>query len=258
MDRKKGVYSVQAVVKAFDLLEAIATDDSDTSIPALAKRLELSRNKLFRLFATLEDKELIERDKTTGTYKLGLYAFEMAQKVLKSVSFIRLARPIIEELAHKHDEAVYFAVMNNDEILFLDMVDTFQQIKTIPLVGQRFQFFTNAAGKAIKAMSSSDVLDKIGIRRAIKAGITDLHKLELELNDIRTKGVAVDFGGLGEGVCTVAVAIRDYSGRVVGALTMLAPSFRMLQERLDKEIIPSMLDGAVALSMRFGYAKITA
>jgi DNA-binding IclR family transcriptional regulator len=56
----------------------------------------------------------------------------------------------------------------------------------------------------------------------------------------------------------VAVAIRDYAGKVVGALTMLAPSFRMLQERLEQEIVPSMREGAEILSMKFGYAKMPA
>ena len=255
MDREKGTYSVQSVLKAFDLLEVLASEDSVATIPLLSKRLDLSRNKIFRLLATLEDKGLVERDDSTGTFRLGMYAFEMSQHILKSASLIRLAHPIMEELARKHDEAVYMTVLNNDEVLFLDMVDSFQQIKTTDMVGRRFPFFTNAAGKAIKAMSSTDMLERLGKRRANMNGITDIKKLETELRDIRQSGVAVDFGGLGEGICAVAVAIKDYAGKVVGALTMLAPSFRMLQERLEIEIIPSMQESAEILSMKFGYAK---
>jgi len=256
MDRERGTYSVQSVLKAFDLLEALAAEDSVATIPVLAKKLNLSRNKVFRLLATLEDKGLIERDEPTGTFRLGIYAFEMAQHILKSASLIRLAHPIMEELARKHDEAVYITVLNNDEVLFLDMVDSFQQIKATPMVGRRFPFFTNAAGKAIKAMSSTDMLERLGKRKASMSGIPDVKKLETELSDIRQSGVAVDFGGLGEGICAVAVAIKDYAGKVVGALTILAPSFRMLQERLETEIIPSMRESAEILSMKFGYIKI--
>jgi DNA-binding IclR family transcriptional regulator len=258
MERERGTYSVQAVVKAFDLLESLAAEGSNPTVPVLARKLELSRNKVYRLLATLEDKGLIERDPVAGTYRLGLCAFEMAQHILKSASLIRMAHPVMEELARKHDEAIYITVMNNDEVLFLDMVDSFQQIKTIPLVGQRFPFFTNAAGKAIKAMSSSDTLERMARHGARNKGCPDIKKLESELRDIRQKGVAVDFGGLGDGICAVAVVIKDYAGKVVGALTMLAPSFRMLQERLEKEIIPSMQEGAEVLSMKFGYAKLAA
>ena len=74
------------------------------------------------------------------------------------------------------------------------------------------------------------------------------------MKEIRLSRVAVDDGGLGEGIISVAVAVRDYAGKVVGAITMLGPSFRMLTERINDEIIPSMLQEADLLSKRFGYA----
>lgn len=252
--REKGLYSVQAVIKAIDLLEALAQDGAAPSIPILAKKLEISRNKAFRLLATLEEKGLVEHDAQRGTYQLGMQAFEMAQHILKSDNLIRMAHPIMVDLARKLDEAVYITVMNNDEVLFLDMVDSFQQIKTVDFVGRRFPFFTNAAGKVIKSVSSIDIFGRGAKRR----GIPNQKELEVELEEIRRKGVAVDFGGLGDGVCAVAVVVRDYAGKVVGALTLLAPSFRMLQGRLEEEVIPSMLEGAEQLSMKFGYSRVYA
>lgn len=251
--REKGSYSVQAVTKAIELLETLAQDGDNPTIAVIEKKLELSRNKAFRLLATLEDKGLVQRNDLTGTYSLGLQSFQMAQHILKSASLIRLAHPVMEELAHKLNEAVYITVMNNDEVLFLDMVDSFQQVKAVDLVGKRFPFFTNAAGKVLKSVSSIDLSNMRGKKR-----IPDPQSLEIELSEIRKKGVAVDFGGLGEGICAVAVVIRDYAGKVVGALTLLAPSFRMLQERLEQEIIPSMIEGAEELSLKFGYMKIPA
>lgn len=254
MTREKGAYSVQAVIKAIDLLDILAQDGDSPSLMVIEKKLDLSRNKAFRLLATLEDKGLVERNVLTGTYSLGLQAFQMAQHILRSTNLIHLAHPVMEGLALKLNEAIYITVMNNDEVLFLDMVDSFQQVKAVDLVGKRFPFFTNAAGKVLKSVSSID-LRSIGNR---KRNIPDPQLLEIELNEIRKRGVAVDFGGLGEGICAVAVVIRDYAGKVVGALTLLAPSFRMLQGRLEKEIIPSMLEGAEELSMKFGYMKISA
>lgn len=249
--REKGVYSVQAVVKAIDLLEALAQGGESPSIVVLEKKLGLSHNKAFRLLATLEDKGLVERNKVNNTYNLGLQAFEMAQHILKSDNLIRMAHPIMVELARKLDEAIYFTVANNNEVLFLDMVDSFQQIKTADLVGKRFPFFTNAAGKVIKSVSSLN----LSVRASKKSGIKDAQQLEVELDEIRRKGVAVDFNGLGDGICTVAVVIRDYAGKVVGALTLLAPSFRMLQDRLEKVVIPCMLESGELLSMKFGYSR---
>ncbi len=256
MKKESNEYTVQAVVNAFDLLEALTDGNVGTTASLLAHKLKISSNKLFRILVTLEQKGLVEHDRITGNYRLGISAFGMAQHIMKSASIIRIAQPIMEELARKHDEAVYITIVNNDEVLFLDMVDSFQQVKAIPFVGKRFPFFTNAAGKVIKAMSSPDAMENVSKRQASKSGITDMQRLESELNIIRKNGVAVDNNGLGEGICSVAVAIRDYAGMVIGALTLLAPSFRMLQVRLEQEIIPSMLEVSEELSMKFGYAKI--
>ncbi|CAH2030890.1 IclR family transcriptional regulator [Trichlorobacter ammonificans] len=249
--REKGHYSVQAVVKALELLEALAGDVESPTIPLLASKLSLSRNKTFRLLATLEEKGLVERNGDSGTFQLGVQAFEMAQHILKSASLLKMAQPVMEELARKLDEAVYITVMSNDEVLFLDMVDCLQQVKAVDMVGKRFPFFTNAAGKVIKSLSSPDLLTR-GRRRR---DIPDPEALERELQEIRKRGVAVDFNGLGDGLCAVAVAIRDYAGKVVCSLTVLAPAFRMIQDRLEREVIPCMLEGAETLSSKFGYSR---
>lgn len=255
MNRKLYPDTDQILVKALDLLELLCEDNINPTAQLLAKKLKISSNKLFHILETLEAKGLVEQDEETGIYHLGLCAFGMAQHILKSASIIRLAQPVMEDLARKHDEAVYITVLNNDEVVFLNMVDSCKEVKAVPFVGRRFPIFTNAAGKVIKAMSSTDVLEKFSKTRAGKFGVSDIKQLESELNDIRRNGVAVDKNCLAEGVCSVAVAIKDYAGLVVGALTLLAPTFRMLQDRLEKEIIPSMLEMSDELSMKFGYAK---
>jgi DNA-binding IclR family transcriptional regulator len=256
MAREKSPYSVHAVEKAVEIIEVLSEETSSPTLPYLAERLTLSRNKVFRLLATLENKGLIEREEQTGIYRIALPAAELAQKILKNVNLIKIAHPIIENLARKHDEAVYMTVLYGDDVLFLDMVDSGQQVKAAPLVGERFPFFTNAAGKAIRALESRDILERCFKRRSRKPPLPDRDQLEDELNQIRKNGVAVDAGGLGEGIITVAVAVRDYAGKVVGALTLLGPSFRILTERLEQEIIPSLIEGAEILSFKFGYAKI--
>ncbi len=258
MERDKGTYTTQVVVKAIDLLEALASDERAATVPQLAKILKMHRKKITALLDTLEDKGLVERDEQLGTYCLGLHSFSMAQRILKNANLIRIVHPVMESLARKHEEAVCFTVLDRDEVFFLDLVDSFQQVNTSDMVGRRFPFFTNAAGKVIKSLSSLDLLERINGRRRKNPVVPDPVQLQLELDEIRKKGVAIDVGGFGEGVCAVAVAIRDYGGKVVGALTMLVPSFGMVQERLEQEVIPSMLEVAETLSMKFGYVKMPA
>jgi len=254
MAKEKSSYSVQTVETALDLLDALTEDALPATLPNLSVRLGVSRNKVFRLLATLESRGLVEREEGSGVYRLGLNSVALAQRFIASASIIKHAHPVMEELVRKHDEAVYLTVLLGDEVLFLDMVDCWQNVKTTSMVGKRFPFFTNAAGKVLKALESQELLEKLFNRRGKRKDMPEFEVLVAELSAIREKGVAVDQGGVGEGIVSVAVNIRDYAGKVIGALTMLGPSFRMLTDRIENEIIPSLQEGAEILSMKFGYA----
>jgi DNA-binding IclR family transcriptional regulator len=243
------------IEKTFELLEILSSDRKNATLPELAATVGMSRTKTLNLLNTLNSKGMVEANEKTGQYHLGLEAITLSRKILTSDNIILYAHSVIEELARKHDEAVYLTVDSGSEVLFLDMVDCEQQIKASPLIGKRFHSFSNAAGMVMKALESRDLWERLIKKKGRKGTDTyDFDALESELQKIRTTGVAVDNGGLGDGIITVAVAVRDYAGQAVGAIAMLGPSFRMLTERVEQEIIPSMVREANLLSQKFGYA----
>lgn len=247
-------YSIRTVNKALEVLEILCDCQDGASLAQITSQTGLTRNAAFRILKTLSAKGIVEQDESSNHYTLGFSSATLAQRMLKNMSVINYAHPVLEQLANRLDEAVYLTVPKNDEVLFLDMVDCNQQIKTASLLGRIVPFFTNAAGKVMKSLDSRDLLERLVLKIGRKKGAIEYEKLDLELDAIRAKGVAVDTGGLGEGVISVAVAIRDYSGKVVGAITLIGPAFRLMGKRIDEEIIPSLKEGADLLSGRFGYA----
>lgn len=255
MTQEKSAYTVQSVNKAFELLEILTTFPNSASLQILSAAIELTRNKTYRLLVTLCESGLVEQDKPSGNYRIGINSFSLAQKLVRNSNVISLAHPVIAQLAKKHDEDVYMAVIKDNNVLFLDMADCEQQIKAVPLIGKTFPYFTNAAGKVMKALESTEAIDWLRSNKRSKIkNISDPESLALELSEIRLNGgIAVDFGGLGDGLISVAAVVKDYAGHAIGAITMLGPSFRLARGRLEKEIIPSLLEGAALVSQRFGY-----
>ena len=260
MAYKKGVYTIQTVHNAFDVLDFLAEDRTDATLQTIALKLDLTQNKTFRLLETLCERGLLDHNRHTGSYGIGINSFTFAQRLVGNSSIISITHPVIEHLARKHDEAVYMTVIKGDDVLFLDMADCHQQIKAMSLIGKTFPYFTNAAGKVMKALESAEVIEWLREKkRGTNRNIVDPESLASELVEIRSNGgFAVDSDGLGEGLISVAVAVKDYAGHVIGAITMLAPSFRLLKDRVEREIIPSLLEGAAIASKRFGYIPVLA
>lgn len=237
--RDKGSYSIQSVENALDVLEALGEEPDNIRISQLSTRLGLNKTSVFRLLATFERRGYVEKEDQSGIYRLGLTAYEIGQKFLLRMDLLRKAKPLMERLAHACDEAVYLAVPRGDEVLFLDMVDTSLQVKTIPLVGQRFPLKETAAGKAILATPAGHL------------NTPDL--TQHQTNSIIERGGRIDHGVLGEDISSVAVPIADPNDEHLGALVVVAPDFRMDAGRISSEIMPLLIEAGEITSSKLGH-----
>lgn len=57
------------------------------------------------------------------------------------------------------------------------------------------------------------------------------------------------------GVRCVGAPIRDYTRRIIGAVSLSGPSMRFTDERLDKELIPLVKKAADEISMKLGFHR---
>lgn len=248
--------SPSSIEMALHIMELVAKSDELLTHAMLSRMTGQSPGKTLGMLNLLTDRGFLEQDKEHGAYMIGVRGIQLSQSIIGNLSIVKYARPVMESLEKVHEEAIYVAILKDSEVVFVDMVDTEQTIKATSLIGQSFPFFSNAAGKVIMAFEPREYLQRQMGRFGRKCTRMDMEDIQSELSSIRNRGVAYEVGGLGDNVASVAVAIKDYAGKVLGALTMIAPSFRLLGERLDQEIIPSMIDNAGLISSRFGYSAV--
>ena len=65
--RSKKEYSIQAVDNSFNVLEQFIGSKSSLGITELSSKLGLHKNNIFRLLATLQNRNYIEQDPDTGS-----------------------------------------------------------------------------------------------------------------------------------------------------------------------------------------------
>jgi DNA-binding IclR family transcriptional regulator len=106
---------------------------------------------------------------------------------------------------------------------------------------------------------SEEEIDSILPTREMRAytptTFTDREVLKKDLKQIAEQGYAIDNEEMDPGVRCVAAPIRDYTRRIVGALSVSGPSMRFTDERMEKEIIPLVKQAADELSTRLGFHK---
>lgn len=257
--KDKSEYIIQAVSHALDLLEQFHGDMDELGVTELSKRLKLHKNNVFRLLATLESRGYIEQNRATENYRLGLKSLELGQTFIKQMGLLRQAKPILERIVKDCNETAYVAIFKEGYVVYLDVVETDLTVRVVSRVGSRLPAYCTAAGKMHLAYMSEEELDHLYPGNEFKTytptTISSKAQLRKELQTIAEQGYSLDNEELDLGVRCVAGPIRDYTRRIVGAISVSGPSMRFSDDRIEKELIPLVMKTAEELSTRLGYHK---
>jgi IclR family KDG regulon transcriptional repressor len=256
--REKQSYVIQSVTNALNLLEEFKGDRDELGVTELSNRLKLHKNNIFRLLATLEAKGYIEQNKATENYRLGVKTLELGQTFINQLGLVRQAKPLLKEIAAECNEMAYIGTIRQNSVVYLDVEEPNQTVKVANRVGWRLPIHCTAIGKAQIAYSSEEELQKLGILNNMDKftsnTIVDKGVFLKHLKEVSKLGYAVDNEEYNLGVKCVGVPVRDYTGRVVGGISVSGPSFRMTDEVLKGKIIPIVKDIGQKVSRRLGYS----
>jgi DNA-binding IclR family transcriptional regulator len=85
--------------------------------------------------------------------------------------------------------------------------------------------------------------------------ITDRETLKANLRKVAEQGYALDIEEMDIGVCCVGAPIRDYTRRIIGAVSISGPSMRFSMERIEKELVPLVKKAGEDISTKLGFHK---
>jgi IclR family acetate operon transcriptional repressor len=147
------------------------------------------------------------------------------------------------------------AIPSGDEVVYIAKVDSPHSVRMASQIGALNPMHCTALGKAILAHYASDRVDGIiakGLPRRTSHTLTTPERLRDELERVRSKGFATDDQENELGVRCTGAPIFDYTGKVVGAISVSGPAGRITQES-SLEMGPLVKDAALEISRRMGY-----
>lgn len=257
--REKSNYIIQAVIHALDVLEQFH-GDGELGVTELSKRLDLHKNNVFRILATLESRGYIEQNRSTENYRLGTHCLQLGQTYIQHMGLLQQARPIMTEVVKDCRESAYVAVMRRGKAVPLAIVESDQPVRIVSQVGENLPLHCTAVGKVHLAFEPTEEIQRIlsdELTLHTQRTITDRPVLIEQLGVIASKGYAIDNGEYVPDVHTVAVPVKDYTRTVVGSLAVSGPAYRLPPERAEREIIPLAIKAGHELSNRLGYPRET-
>lgn len=232
---KPGGYFVRSVDEAIALLELLAAND-DLSLQQLAGQLGVSKTTVYRLLVTLEHRGLVEQSPATGKYQLGLKTFEVGSRYLSRIGLGTAIQPVLEDLRRQSHETINVAILRDGQVIYVNKLESEQTLRADLYVGRRVFAHCTALGKVLLAWLDPADLDAVialhGLPQLTPQTIDSRDRFDRELAEVRDLGYALDDEEHIVGILCIAAPIRDYSGRVVAAVSIAGPSARISRAQL--------------------------
>jgi len=256
VETSRSPYRVQVVDRALAALDVLANRSSECSLAELCIALGLHKSTVHRLMMVLEQHRLVDKNPETGRYRLGLKLFEFGSKAIAALDPRRHARPYLDRLQRELAETVFFCILDDGQVFYLDKVESQQSIRTACTVGSRAPAYCTAVGKAMLAelpdAEVNDIVRRWGLKAITANTITTAAALRAELRAVRSRGYAIDNEEKEEGLRCISAAVRGHSGKLFAAISVSGPAFRITKGRIP-EIGHVVMRAANDLSVEFGY-----
>lgn len=224
---------MQSVLKAFDVLFAVAYADTPPTVASLSETLSLPRSTVHRILDTLTTAGVVSRrglDKGfVMTPKLAL-ASSASQNTAALADMIV---PYLHRLVAISEETSSLHLRVGDLRVCVTEIEGSRGIRWVRGAGWSAPIWAGAVGRMLLAGESEHEIDEIlgrsHPRRLAQNTVTEAAKLRTLVSVARAKGWSASTSETVDGAAAVAAPVVTANGRTVAVLSMYAAADRLPQ-----------------------------
>lgn len=251
---------VQSLVRAFGVLDVLASHHEGLGLTDVAKFARLPRSTAHRMLCTMDSLGHVQFSHATGRWSIGVKAFEVGCAFGKGQDFAQLGRPVMRALLLKERETVSISISGGSTVRFVGQVEA-EGADLVPArTGKELPLHTTAAGKALMAFWRRDELDSFllasSLQRLTRSSITAANQLSQELCLVQRRGYSVDDGETSENFRCVGAPVFGFDGRPVAALS-ISGRIGHLPDRRIEHVGNVLVAAAARLTERIGGRRTT-
>lgn len=247
---------VQSIDRAFEILETLAVEKDGLGVTEIGNRVDLHKSTVHRLLTSMSHKGYIEQNSDTGMYRLGLKFVELCSLYLNSVELKTEAQPYLRNLSVQTTQPIHLATLVDSEVVYIDKVESYNNIRMYSAIGKRVPIHCTAVGKALlldKGLTEiKEMLGDKELREYSPNTITNPDRLLEEINRAKQKGWTVDNEEHEIGIRCIAAPIYDYRNRIIAAIST-SGNKNIISIEKTHELSQYVMKAAEDISQRMGY-----
>jgi DNA-binding IclR family transcriptional regulator len=231
----QGTYKVQALDRAFAVLDLLGESETPLGLAQVAASLHLHKSTAHRFLMVLERHHMVERT-GSGKFRLGLRLFDFGNRAIEQYDLRDRAQPHLRRLVAETEETAHLCILEQAHVIYIDKIEPARSVRMITRVGASNPVHCTSVGKAMLAFLPeeriADVIRRTRFERFTHRTIATPEALRAEIEKTRRRGYAVDDEELEEGLRCIAVPVLDAQRQPVAAVSVSGPSFRVTAQKL--------------------------
>ena len=181
--------NVQSVNRAIAIIKKLGGLKDGISVTNLSNDLDLNISTVYRLLKTLREDGIVAQNETTLRYSLGVGFLEIALNYLGSMDLMKAASQHMKVLQEKTGETVNLALIDGFEVVYIDRIESNQDLRHSISIGKKAPVHCTSLGKAIIAFMDreviSDRLSKTPLQKNTIFTKDSFEEIMADLNEIQ-------------------------------------------------------------------------
>ena len=254
-------YPVQTVMKAIEIINHLAKDTSGrgVAISEFSRVLGLGKSTVHRILDTLQFYGYIDQDAETNRYRLGWELYKIGQVIPQQNQLFNINQSLLVDLSNKTQEVVNLGTLKRNETVIISKIEsprTGLRVSVNP--GEYEAIHATALGKMMISEMDADQIQALfnnedQLPTHTPNTISTVSELLKEVKMTRQRGYAVDAEELCLGLYCMAMPVRDYTGKIVAAISVSSAASR-INDETKKLILESLEETTRKVSESLGYS----
>ena len=249
--------SLNSVEKAIKILLAFQTRRPSWGVRELGTHLGFSPATTQRLLKTLKAYGFVYQDTDTRQYSLGHIYYQFLDTLQQTYSITQIALQPMTALLSRTQETVYLNVIEGNERLCIESLESPQHLKASMPIGNRSPLYAGASSKCLLAFSPQDFIENYLKGAELKPltdnTITDINRLGSEIAVTKKQGYAVSLGERTSGLGSLSAPILNHRDLIVAAVSLAIPEMRFMDSAHRDVCLQELLVTAKKISEISGY-----
>ncbi|HJX12235.1 MAG TPA: IclR family transcriptional regulator [Dehalococcoidales bacterium] len=247
---------MDTVQRTLDILEIFLEKEGEIGIAELSSISRVNITTVHRIASDLVERGYLRQKGKRGKYSLGVKLLEFNAAIQHNLRIGELAQPFLHTLSAASGEYTEIAVLESSAAVTVAQAEVKRNLRISNIIGERLPLHATSLGKILLAHLDAPERNNLYGRKSLETftenTITDVNRLEHEVEKIRQQGYALDREEYDLGIWSVAAPVFDYNGLVVAGLAIAAPSART-NGRKPKKMISMVLAASAEISRELGY-----